>query len=195
MICGSPQNDADILLAACDVRAALDIVKRELYAEVRRCADRILAPLLLTPRLLLGVASRNLGPCGERQSASVERRTMEVRSQGAASSDVADRGRGANRCGACSDVDEANDSPRRSCRERIAISLRPSRKEDDEGKQNSYHSALRTDLLHATTMITPTATSGAPRGRTRASTRVPTSTPRCRYPPRSRSVEGNPPAI
>ena len=38
---------------------------------------------------------------------------MAVRSQGAASSDVDDRGRGANRCGACSDVDEANDSPRR----------------------------------------------------------------------------------
>ena len=49
------------------------------------------------------------------------------------------------------------------------ISLRLVRKEDDEGKQNSYHSALRTDLLHATTMITPTATSGAPRGRTSSS--------------------------
>jgi len=28
----------------------------------------------------------------------------------------------------------------------MAISLRRSRKEDDEGEQNSYHSALRTDL-------------------------------------------------
>ena len=62
MICGSLQNDVDVLLAACDVRAALDIAKRELYAEVRRCADTILTlPMLLTPRLLLGVASRNLG--------------------------------------------------------------------------------------------------------------------------------------
>src|SRR5580658_1417071 len=41
----------------------------------------------------------------------------------------------------------------------IAISLRLGRKEDNEGKQNSHHLALRTDLLYATTMITPTATS------------------------------------
>ena len=38
MICGSLQNDVDVLLAARDVRAALDIPKSELYAEVRRCA-------------------------------------------------------------------------------------------------------------------------------------------------------------
>ena len=62
---------------------------------------------------------------------------MDVRSQGAASSNAA---AAANRCGAC------YDSPRRSCRDRMAISLRRSRKEDDEGEQNSYHSALRTDL-------------------------------------------------
>ena len=151
----------------------VEIVKRELYAEVRRCADRILAPLMLTPRLLLGVASRNLDLTAN-DSASFERRTMEVRSQGARAPLTT---AAANRCGACSDVGEATDSPRRRCMERITISLRPSRKEDDEGKQNSYHSALRTDLLHATTMIMPTATSGAPRGRMRASTRVPTSTP------------------
>jgi hypothetical protein len=39
MICGSLQNDVDVLLATHDVRAALDIAKRELYAEVRRCAE------------------------------------------------------------------------------------------------------------------------------------------------------------
>ena len=80
----------------------------------------------------------------------------------------------------------------------ISISLRPSRKEGDEGKRISYHSASRRSWSSATTTTTPTATSGAPRGRTRASSRVPSSTPRCRRPPRSRSVEGvegNPSAI
>jgi hypothetical protein len=36
---GRLQNDVDVLLMTVDVRAALDVVKRELYAEVRRCAD------------------------------------------------------------------------------------------------------------------------------------------------------------
>ena len=62
---------------------------------------------------------------------------MEVRFQGARAPTLTTGAAAANRCGACPDVDEANDSRRRSCREGIAISLRPSRKEDDEGKQNS----------------------------------------------------------
>jgi hypothetical protein len=54
-----------------------------------------------------------------------------------------------NRCDACSDVDDANQSaPESTCgyMERNRVSLRPSREEDDEGKQISYRSTSRTEL-------------------------------------------------
>ena len=58
--CGSPQDDVDVLLAACDVRTrtALDIAIATSFTP--RFADVLTLPMLLTPRLLLGVAS-NLG--------------------------------------------------------------------------------------------------------------------------------------
>ena len=74
---------------------------------------------------------------------------MEVRSQGAASPGVDDRGRESMRR-----VDEANDrilELTRSYKERIAINLRPRRKEDDEGKLISYHSSSRRSWFGAST--------------------------------------------
>ena len=41
---GSLQNDADVLLVASEVRAALDIVRLDLYAEFCRRGERILTP-------------------------------------------------------------------------------------------------------------------------------------------------------
>ena len=53
-----------------------------------------------------------------------------------------------NRYDACSDVDDVNQSAPEStcgCMERNRVSLHPSREEDDEGKQISYRSTLRTE--------------------------------------------------
>src|ERR1700727_2717190 len=99
-----------------------------------------------------------------------------------------------NRYDACSDVDDANQSaPESTCgyMERNRVSLHPSREEDDEGKQISYRSTLRTELRQRR------------RRRRRPEhleegRRVTPSTLRCRDPPRSRGVEGvegNPSAI
>src|ERR1700735_2437502 len=94
----------------------------------------------------------------------------------------------------CSDVDDANQSaPESTCgyMERNHVSLRPSREEDNEGKQNSYHSTSRTERRQR----------GDVRSASRkdaSSSRVTPSTLRCRDPPRSHSVEGvegNPSAI
>jgi hypothetical protein len=68
------------------------------------CEDDLTLPMLLAPRLLLAWLLETCGPCGERQSASVERRTMEfvLKARRAPTLTTA----AANRCGGCSDVDE-----------------------------------------------------------------------------------------
>src|SRR6202044_2165788 len=99
-----------------------------------------------------------------------------------------------NRCDACSDVEDANQSaPESTCgyMERNRVSLRPSREEDDEGKQNSYHSTS-SDNDDADGDVRSASRKDA------SSSRDTPSTLRCRDPPRSRSVEGvegNPSAI
>ena len=71
------------------------------------CEDDLTLPTLLTPPLLLGVAS-TWGPRGERQSASVEK-TFGVKARRALTLKPRTTAVG-NRCDACSDVDDANQS-------------------------------------------------------------------------------------
>src|SRR5580658_4063806 len=91
------------------------------------------------------------------------------------------------------DVEETDDSARESTcsyMERNRYQSTPRSKGRQRRKAELLPFGAEDDLLHATTMITLTARSGAPRGRRRASARGPNSTPRCRCPPQSRSVEG-----